>query len=127
MPVLETTLAGLLLWALIGYLLGSVPFGLVIARLLGLGDLRKIGSGNIGTDLMFFAVYEPVTQYLTPPSIEGGTVTAAREATVWTLFHYGISGWGMYARSNNTRAMFRSRRRSSSQGFSQNLLRISTA
>ncbi|AKO95700.1 acyl-phosphate glycerol 3-phosphate acyltransferase [Marinovum algicola DG 898] len=48
MPVLETTLAGLLLWALIGYLLGSVPFGLVIARLLGLGDLRKIGSGNIG-------------------------------------------------------------------------------
>lgn len=54
-------------------------------------------AAGIGTDLMFFAVYEPVTQYLTPPSIEGGTVTAAREATVWTLFHYGISGWGMYA------------------------------
>ncbi|MFV0386510.1 glycerol-3-phosphate 1-O-acyltransferase PlsY [Paracoccus sp. (in: a-proteobacteria)] len=34
--------------AILGYLLGSVPFGLVIARLLGLGDLRKIGSGNIG-------------------------------------------------------------------------------
>ena len=31
-----------------GYLLGSIPFGLVIARALGLGDLRKIGSGNIG-------------------------------------------------------------------------------
>jgi len=31
-----------------GYLLGSVPFGVVIARALGLGDLRKIGSGNIG-------------------------------------------------------------------------------
>lgn len=31
-----------------GYLLGSVPFGLVIARALGLGDLRSIGSGNIG-------------------------------------------------------------------------------
>ena len=31
------------------YLLGSIPFGLVIARLFGLGDLRKIGSGNIGT------------------------------------------------------------------------------
>ncbi|MDO5605264.1 MAG: glycerol-3-phosphate 1-O-acyltransferase PlsY [Paracoccus sp. (in: a-proteobacteria)] len=37
-----------LLWAVIGYLLGSVPFGLVISRALGLGDLRKIGSGNIG-------------------------------------------------------------------------------
>lgn len=34
--------------AVLAYLLGSVPFGLVITRALGLGDLRKIGSGNIG-------------------------------------------------------------------------------
>ncbi|KGJ03681.1 glycerol-3-phosphate 1-O-acyltransferase [Paracoccus versutus] len=38
----------LILWAVIGYLLGSVPFGIVITRALGLGDLRRIGSGNIG-------------------------------------------------------------------------------
>ncbi|MFO1137877.1 MAG: glycerol-3-phosphate 1-O-acyltransferase PlsY [Paracoccus sp. (in: a-proteobacteria)] len=38
----------LILWAVIGYLLGSIPFGIVITRALGLGDLRKIGSGNIG-------------------------------------------------------------------------------
>jgi glycerol-3-phosphate acyltransferase PlsY len=31
-----------------GYLLGSIPFGLVLAKLAGLGDLRQIGSGNIG-------------------------------------------------------------------------------
>jgi acyl phosphate:glycerol-3-phosphate acyltransferase len=31
-----------------GYLLGSVPFGLVLARAAGYGDIRKIGSGNIG-------------------------------------------------------------------------------
>ncbi|BCH24881.1 glycerol-3-phosphate acyltransferase [Mesorhizobium sp. L-8-10] len=31
-----------------GYLLGSIPFGLVITRAAGLGDVRKIGSGNIG-------------------------------------------------------------------------------
>ncbi|MBV0890786.1 glycerol-3-phosphate 1-O-acyltransferase PlsY [Paracoccus sp. Z118] len=37
-----------LLWAVMGYLLGSVPFGVVITRALGLGDLRQIGSGNIG-------------------------------------------------------------------------------
>jgi choline/glycine/proline betaine transport protein len=54
-------------------------------------------AAGIGTDLMFFAVAEPVTQYLTPPVGEGGTNDAAREATVWTLFHYGINGWGMYA------------------------------
>lgn len=31
-----------------GYILGSIPFGLVLTRLAGLGDIRKIGSGNIG-------------------------------------------------------------------------------
>ncbi|REC58099.1 glycerol-3-phosphate 1-O-acyltransferase PlsY [Rhodosalinus sediminis] len=48
MPAIEIALPLLALWALAGYLLGSVPFGLVIARALGLGDLRAIGSGNIG-------------------------------------------------------------------------------
>ncbi|MCA0207326.1 MAG: glycerol-3-phosphate 1-O-acyltransferase PlsY [Proteobacteria bacterium] len=46
----EITTAPLTL-ALIGigaYLLGSIPFGVVITRALGLGDVRKIGSGNIG-------------------------------------------------------------------------------
>jgi glycerol-3-phosphate acyltransferase PlsY len=32
----------------LGYLLGSIPFGLLITRLTGAGDLRAIGSGNIG-------------------------------------------------------------------------------
>ena len=34
--------------ALAGYFLGSVPFGLLLTRLAGLGDIREIGSGNIG-------------------------------------------------------------------------------
>ena len=34
--------------AAIGYLLGSIPFGLIIARIGGAGDLRNVGSGNIG-------------------------------------------------------------------------------
>jgi acyl phosphate:glycerol-3-phosphate acyltransferase len=33
---------------LLGYLLGSIPFGLLLTRLAGAGDLRKLGSGNIG-------------------------------------------------------------------------------
>ena len=31
-----------------GYLLGSIPFGLLLTRLAGLGDIRNVGSGNIG-------------------------------------------------------------------------------
>ena len=38
-----------LLWAwLLGYLLGSIPFGLLLTRIAGKGDVRQIGSGNIG-------------------------------------------------------------------------------
>ena len=43
-----TTSAIFILSALGGYILGSIPFGLVLTRLAGLGDIRKIGSGNIG-------------------------------------------------------------------------------
>ena len=49
MPALETGLMALIVWGLIGYLFGAIPFGIVITRVFGLGDLRKIGSGNIGT------------------------------------------------------------------------------
>jgi acyl phosphate:glycerol-3-phosphate acyltransferase len=38
----------MLLALLIGYTLGSIPFGLILTRLAGAGDLRDIGSGNIG-------------------------------------------------------------------------------
>ena len=39
----------LLLAALVlGYLLGSIPFGLLLTRMAGLGDIRNVGSGNIG-------------------------------------------------------------------------------
>ncbi|WP_027058907.1 glycerol-3-phosphate 1-O-acyltransferase PlsY [Mesorhizobium loti] len=39
---------GLIPALVFGYLLGSIPFGLLLTRAAGLGDVRKIGSGNIG-------------------------------------------------------------------------------
>lgn len=48
LPAFTTSLPVLGLVAALAYGLGSVAFGLVIARLFGLGDLRAIGSGNIG-------------------------------------------------------------------------------
>ena len=44
----EAVFLDLLAAAVFGYLLGSIPFGLVLTRMAGLGDLRQIGSGNIG-------------------------------------------------------------------------------
>ena len=48
MPEIVTSVPTLMFWAAFGYLLGSIPFGVVLTRALGLGDLRKVGSGNIG-------------------------------------------------------------------------------
>ena len=48
MPPITTDPTLLILTAVLAYLLGSVPFGIVITRAMGLGDLRQIGSGNIG-------------------------------------------------------------------------------
>jgi glycerol-3-phosphate acyltransferase PlsY len=44
----QITLPFALAALVIGYLLGSIPFGLVLTRMAGLGDVRAIGSGNIG-------------------------------------------------------------------------------
>lgn len=54
-------------------------------------------SAGIGIDLMFFSVAEPLSHYMHPPVGEGETFEAARQSMVWTLFHYGLTGWSMYA------------------------------
>ncbi len=48
MPFITSDSTELFIVGLLAYLLGSVPFGIVITRLMGLGDLREVGSGNIG-------------------------------------------------------------------------------
>ncbi|MFG3404689.1 choline BCCT transporter BetT [Streptomyces sp. NPDC048142] len=54
-------------------------------------------AAGIGIDLMFFSVTGPVSHYLVPPEGDPESLEAARQAVVWTLFHYGITGWAMYA------------------------------
>jgi len=48
MPIIESSFTVLTLWAVIGYLIGSIAFGVLVTRAMNLGDLRSIGSGNIG-------------------------------------------------------------------------------
>ena len=54
-------------------------------------------AAGIGVDLMFFGISGPATNFLTPPQTEGLSDEAARMAPLWTMFHYGIPGWALYA------------------------------
>ncbi len=47
-PLFDTSITNAICVAITAYLLGSIPFGMVLARIMGLGNLREIGSGNIG-------------------------------------------------------------------------------
>lgn len=53
-------------------------------------------AAGVGIDMLFYSVTGPITHYIDPPTGEGGTA-AAQDAVVWTMFHYGVAGWSMYA------------------------------
>ena len=48
LPVFELSILNILLVIFCSYLIGSIPSGIIIAKIMGLGNLRSIGSGNIG-------------------------------------------------------------------------------
>ncbi|WP_313006983.1 choline BCCT transporter BetT [Corynebacterium variabile] len=54
-------------------------------------------AAGVGIDMLFYSVTGPVTQYMTPANAHPGSAEATRDAVVWTMFHYGISGWAMYS------------------------------
>lgn len=54
-------------------------------------------AAGVGIDMLFYSVTGPVVQYLKPPAGVGESDAALQDAVVWTMFHYGIAGWSMYA------------------------------
>jgi glycerol-3-phosphate acyltransferase PlsY len=83
MPDFTTGPGPLLLVAALSYLLGSIPFGLVIARLFGLGDIRKIGSGNIGaTNVLRTGNKAAAALTLILDAAKGGLAVVAARALV---------------------------------------------
>jgi len=93
-----------------GYLLGSIPFGLILTELAGLGDVRKIGSGNIGATNVLRTGNKPlaaatllldggkgavavlVARYLFGPDaaiVAGGAALLGHMFPVWLRFRGG--------------------------------------
>ncbi len=73
----------LLAVAALSYLLGSIPFGIVITRMMGLGDIRKIGSGNIGATNVLRTGNKPAALLtLVLDSGKGGFAVLAARALV---------------------------------------------
>lgn len=86
-----------------GYLLGSIPFGLVLTRAAGLGDVRKIGSGNIGATNVLRTGHKGLAAATLLLDALKGTLAVlivddiARRLVGFNAFHYGyIAGLGAF-------------------------------
>ena len=73
------------LFCLAAYLFGSVPFGLIVGRLAGSVDIRKLGSGNIGTSNVLRTVGKGPAILVLLLDVAKGTLP------VWAALHYGLS------------------------------------
>jgi glycerol-3-phosphate acyltransferase PlsY len=77
---------------LFGYALGSIPFGLLLSRLAGLGDIRKVGSGNIGATNVLRTGRKDVAAATV--LLDGGKGAAAvLVAAQWGVFPALITGF----------------------------------
>ncbi|STX05585.1 Glycine betaine transporter BetP [Kocuria rosea] len=54
-------------------------------------------AAGVGIDMLFYSVTGPITQFVAPPAADPRSAEAAQDAVVWTMFHYGVAGWSMYA------------------------------
>jgi acyl phosphate:glycerol-3-phosphate acyltransferase len=83
--VAEAGVLALILFFIVGYLLGSIPFGLLITRAAGLGDVRSIGSGNIGaTNVLRTGRKELAALTFVLDALKGSVA-------VWIAMRWGLS------------------------------------
>jgi choline/glycine/proline betaine transport protein len=59
--------------------------------------IAMLFAAGMGIGLMYYAVGEPMTHFMAPPTAEPRTVEATREAMSVTFFHWGIHAWAVYA------------------------------
>lgn len=59
--------------------------------------IAMLFAAGMGIGLMFYAVGEPMTHYMAPPTADPRTAAAVREAMAVTFFHWGIHAWAIYA------------------------------
>ena len=78
-----------------GYLLGSIPFGLILAKLAGLGDLRQIGSGNIGATNVLRAGGKRLAALTLLLDVAKGTVAVLLGA-LWSQDTALVAGLGAF-------------------------------
>jgi acyl phosphate:glycerol-3-phosphate acyltransferase len=73
-----------ILVCLLGYLLGSIPFGLLLTRIAGLGDIRGIGSGNIGaTNVLRTGRKSLAAATLILDGLKGAAAVLIAQAVLW--------------------------------------------
>lgn len=54
-------------------------------------------AAGVGIDMLFYSVTGPISHYVDPPSAEPRSAAALEDSVIWTMFHYGMAGWAMYA------------------------------
>ncbi|MCT7375675.1 glycerol-3-phosphate 1-O-acyltransferase PlsY [Chelativorans salis] len=91
----QTALPYLLAALGVGYLLGSIPFGLLITRMAGLGDVRNIGSGNIGATNVLRTGHKGLAALTLVLDALKGTV-AVLLARIYGLDYALVAGFGAF-------------------------------
>ena len=80
----------LCLSALVGYVFGSIPFGLILTKLAGLGDVREIGSGNIGATNVLRTGKKPLAALTLLADILKGLIPTLFVTAYFELIPYGL-------------------------------------